>query len=189
MRPGLRLVVPGRQWATGAYPSGGWNWVPFGLAPQILAGWAVFAMALALPVALLLRRTVVAIASCAVLFVTSFTLVNWQLRDWLLTLAPAAARSHYGNMSAPAWNDLYLRSWLTGPGGSPASGTVVSRLGSVTSAQADRWIAQHGYTYWVAYQPHDRLQLFQFVVTAMLLALAFVLTLAAMWPLARWADD
>jgi hypothetical protein len=146
-------------------------------------------MALALPVALLIRRTVVAMASCAVAFVACFTLVNWQLRDWLISLAPVIAKSQFGMMSAPAWNGLFLRSWLTGPGGAPAGGAVTDRLASMTGAQADRWLAQHGYTYWVAYQPHDRLQLFQFAVTAILLVLAFLLVLAAMWLLPRRADD
>ena len=45
--------------------------------------------------------------------------------------------------------------------------------------------ALHHYTYWVAYQPHDRLQLFQFAVAAILLAAAAALTLAATWLLRR----
>ena len=50
---------------------------------------------------------------------------------------------------------------------------------------ADRWIAQHHYAYWIAYQPHDRLQVFQFAVAALLLAAAAAMTLAATWLLRR----
>jgi hypothetical protein len=78
----------------------------------------------------------------------------------------AIARGQYGNQVAPAWNDLFLRGWLTG-------------------AQADRWIAQHHYAYWIAYQSHGRLQVFQFTVAAMLLAAAAAMTLAAAWLLRR----
>ena len=178
------------QWTANDYPYGGWSWVPFGLSPLTLTGWTIFAMALALPIALLVRRTVLAMGCCAVAFVACFTLVNRQLRDWLVTLAPAVAKSQYGGITAArSWNALYLRSWVTGPGGAPASGTVMGKLNSMTGVQADRWIAQHGYTYWVAYQPHDRLQLFQFAVMAVLLILALVLTLAAVWLLPRRAGD
>ena len=173
------------QWPSSAFPYGGWNWVPFDLAPQVLAGWTVFAMALALPVAVLIRRTVPAMAACAAGYIAVYTLVNWRLRDWLLSLSPATARSQYPNPATPAWNDLFLRGWLTGPGGRPASSGVADTLNSMTVTQADRWIAQHHYAYLVAYQPHDRLQLFQFAVTAALLAAAAAMTLAATWLLRR----
>jgi hypothetical protein len=149
----------------------------------------LFAMALALPIALLVRRTVAAMASCAVAFVACFTLVNWQLRDWLLTLAPAVTRGRFEYLNAPSWNDLYLRSWLSGPSGSPASSTVVRSVYGMSGTQADRWIVQHGYTFWVAYQPHDHLPLFQFAIMAMLLVLALLLALAAGWLLPRLAND
>jgi hypothetical protein len=169
------------QWGSSDYPADGWNWVPFGLAPQTLAGWTVFAMALAMPVALLIRRTVMAMAACGAAFVACFTLINWQVRDWLLSLAPVVAKSRYGIVNAPHWNDLYLRGWLSGPGGARAGDAVVVRLSGMTGTQANQWIAQHGYTYWIAYQPHDRLALFQFAVMMVLLILAAALTLAAMW--------
>jgi len=41
----------------------------------------------------------------------------------------------------------------------------------------------------IAYQPHARLQVFQYAVAALLVLLAIALTLAAMWLLRRWADD
>ncbi len=173
------------QWASAAFPYGGWNWVPFGLVPQVFVGWTVFGLALALPVALLVRRTVPAMAACAAGFVAVYILVNWQLRDWLLSLAPVIARGQYGNPAAPSWNDLFLRGWLGGPGNDPASSAVIRSLNSMTGTQPDRWIALHHYTYWVAYQPHDRLQLFQFTFAAILLAAAAALTLTATWLLRR----
>jgi hypothetical protein len=168
-----------------AFPYGGWNWVPFGLVPEVMVGWTVFAMALALLVALLVRRTVPAMAACAAGFIAVFTLVNWRLRDWLVSLAPAIARRPYANQAAPSWNDLFLRGWVTGPGGSTASSEVVGKLNSMTGTQADRWIAQHHYAYWIAYQPHDRLQVFQFAVAAVLLAAAAAIIWAATWLLRR----
>jgi hypothetical protein len=177
------------QWPSSAFPYGGWNWVPFGLVPEVIVGWTVFAMALALPVAVLVRRTVPAMAACAAGFIAVFTLVNWRLRDWLLSLAPAIAGSQYGNQVAPSWNDLFLRGWLTGPDGGAASSGVVSKLNSMTGTQADRWMAQHHYTYWIAYQPHDRLQVLQFTVAAILLAAAAAMTLAAAWLLRRYPAE
>lgn len=159
--------------------------MPFGLVPEVAVGWTVLALALAQPVAVLVRRTVPAMAACAAGFIAVFTLVNWQLRDWLLSLAPEVARGQYGNPVAPAMNDLFLRGWLTGPGGGAASSGVLSKLHSGTVTQADRWIAQHHYAYWIAYQPHDRLQVFQFAVAALLLAAAAAMTLAATWLLRR----
>jgi hypothetical protein len=173
------------QWPSAAFPYGGWNWVPFGLVPELMVGWTVFAMALALLVALLVRRTVPAMAACAAGFIAVFTLVNWRLRDWLVSLAPAVAHRPYANQAAPAWNDLFLRGWLTGPGGSTASSEIVAKLNSMTGTQADRWIAQHHYAYWIAYQPHDRLQVFQFAVAAVLLAAAAAIVWAATWLLRR----
>ena len=173
------------QWPSSAFPYGGWSWVPFGLVPEVAVGWTVFALALALPVALLVRRTVLAMAACAAGYSAVFTLVNWRLRDWLVSLAPAIARGHYPNQIAPSWNDLFLRGWLAGPGGNQASSRVVGKLNGMTGTQADRWIAQHDYVYLVAYQPHDRLQLFQFAVAAVLLAAAAAMTLAASWLLRR----
>jgi hypothetical protein len=176
------------QWPSSAFPHGGWNWAPFGLVPEVIAGWAVFAMALALLAALLVRRTVPAMAACAAGFIAVFTLVNWRLRDWLVSLAPTIARSQYGNQTAPSWNDLFLRGWLTGPGGTASSGTV-SKLNSMTGTQAHRWIAQHHYAYWIAYQPHDRLQVFQFAVAAVLLATAAAMILAATLLLRRYPAE
>ena len=173
------------QWASAAFPYGGWNWVPFGLAPEVLVGWTVFGMALALPVALLVRRTVPAMAACAAGFVAVYILVNWKLRDWLLSLAPVTAHGQFSNAAAPSWNDLFLRGWLSGPGGRPAGSGVIRTLNSMTGTQVDRWIARHHYAYLIAYQPHDRLQLFQFTVAALLLVGAAALTLAATWLLRR----
>lgn len=173
------------QWASAAFPYGGWNWVPFGLVPEVFAAWTVFGMALALPVALLVRRTVPAMAACAAGFAAVYIAVNWPLRDRLVSLAPVIARVKFSYAAAPSWNDLFLHGWLAGPGGRPAGSGVLDRLNSMTATQADRWIARHHYAYWIAYQPHDRLQLFQFAIAAILLAAAAALTLAATWLLRR----
>ena len=173
------------QWASAAFPYGGWSWVPFGLVPEVFVAWTVFGMALALLVALLVRRTVPAMAACAAGFIAVYVAVNWQLRDWLLSQAPVIARVKFSYAAAPSWNDLFLRGWLAGPSGRPAGSVVINSLYNMTGAQADRWIALHHYAYLIAYQPHDRLQLFQFATAAILLAAAAALTLAATWLLRR----
>jgi hypothetical protein len=173
------------QWASAAFPYGGWSWVPFGLVPEVFVAWTVFGMALALLVALLVRRTVPAMAACAAGFIAVYVAVNWPLRDRLLSQAPVIARVKFSYAAAPSWNDLFLRGWLAGPSGRPAGSAVINRLYNMTGPQADRWIAQHHYAYWIAYQPHDRLQLFQFATAAILLAAAAALTLAATWLLRR----
>lgn len=173
------------QWTENEFPPAGWSWESFGLVPETLAAFTLFAMALALLAGLLIRRTVPAMASCAAACLAGFTLIQWQLRDWLISLAPVVARSQYGTANAPSWNDLYLRGWLTGPGGQPVSSAALNKLGDLTVPQLDRWLTQNHYTYWIAYQPHDRLRLFQFAVAAVLLAASAGAVLTAAWLLRR----
>jgi hypothetical protein len=177
------------QWTTDEFPQAGWSWEAFGLAPETLAGFTVFAMALALLAGLLIRRTVPAMAVCAAACVTCFVLVQWQLRDWLISLAPVVARSQYGTAGAPSWNGLYLRGWLTGADGRPVSNAVLARLPNLTVPQMDSWLTEHHYTFWIAYQPHDRLRLFQFVLAAVLLVAAAGAVLTGAWLLRTRATD
>lgn len=173
------------QWTENEFPPAGWSWESFGLAPETLAAFTLFAMALALLAGLLFRRTVPAMASCAAACVAGFILVQWQLRDWLISLAPVVARGHYGFTSPSSWNDLYLRGWFTGPGGRPVSSAVRDKLSALTVPQLDSALTRSHYAYWVAYQPHDRLRLFQFAVAAVLLAASAGIVLTATWLLRR----
>jgi hypothetical protein len=167
----------GPPWEAGGFSPAGWQ--PFGLAPETLMGLTLLAMSLALLAGVLIRRTVPAMAACAVACVGCFTLVQWPLRDWLTSLAPIVARGQYGYPFTPRWNDLVLHGWLTGPDGRPGSSAVLDKLNSLTVSQYDTWLTQHGYTYWIAYQPHDRLWLFQFATAAVLLTASAALLLTA----------
>jgi hypothetical protein len=174
------------QSSAGQAPFGGWAWADFGLAPDTLIGLTLLAMSLALFAGVAIRRTVPAIAACAVACVTCFTLALWPLRDWLVFLAPIVTRrlynyggSTFGDGGTPRWNDLYLRGWLTGPDGRPANGAVLTKLSS--RWRADTWLAQHHYTYWIAYQPHDRIWLFQLATAAVLVLASAAVVLMATW--------
>jgi hypothetical protein len=65
------------------------------------------------------------------------------------------------------------------------SSAVLDKLSSLTVPQLDNWLHRNHYTYWIAYQPHDRLWLFQFAAAAVLLAATAGIVLTATWLLRR----
>jgi len=166
------------QWAVNVIPNGGWDWDAFGLSPIAMVSWTVFAMALAMLAAAVFRRTVPAMASFAVTYAGGLTFTLWWLRPRLLTIAPAVIRAQLGYV--PGGNDLWLNAWFTGPDGHVLTLTQESNV-----VWRDPWLTGHHYTYWIAYQPHGRLVLFQLALAFMLLVLSAASVLAAVWLLRR----
>jgi hypothetical protein len=178
------------QWRIGGQAASGWGWDSFELSPSSLVSWTAFAMALAMLTGMLIRRTVPAMASFVVVYAGCLILAEWQLRPRLFGVAPLITRWQWGGTAlTPRWDDLFLRGWLTGPDGHPLStARMYNLIGASfrgTAAQEDRWLAQHHYVYWIAYQSHARLVVFQFAWAAILLAASACAVLAAVWLLRR----
>jgi hypothetical protein len=177
-------------WPVAVMPVKGWGWDAFELSPVSLVSWTVFAMALAMLAAALIRRTVPAMASFAVTYAGCLILAEWQLRPRLLTLAPLVTRWHWDILpETPRWDDLLLSSWVTGPDGHVLSLARLSRVLSTipqgSQAHEDQWLAAHHYASWVAYQPHSRLAVFQLILALILLTASASSVLAAIWLLRR----
>jgi hypothetical protein len=173
-------------------PNRGWDWDAFELSPPALVSWTIFAMALAMLTGAVIRRTVPAMASFAVIYAGCLTLAEWQLRPRLLALSPVVTRWHIESLRVPPsgnWNDLQLGSWLTGPGGHVLSQarelSVWIRIGQSSQPHPDQWMAAHHYASWIAYQPHSRLLVFQLIWALILLTVSAWSVLAAVWLLRR----
>jgi hypothetical protein len=105
-------------------------------------------------------------------------------------LAPLVA--HTPNLPGSAW---LINQWYTGRDGKPLSQAAVNQLlqsyhPAVTQVGANStqtnldpvgYIAQHGYTYWVSYQPASRFWPFQWIEGGYLLGLSVLLITATIW--------
>jgi hypothetical protein len=182
------------QWPVHVTPASGWDWDAFGLSPIALVGWTVFAMALAMLIAAVLRRTVPAMAAFAVSYAGCLFLGQWWLRPRLLDFAPVVARQPKDAAWFPLhWNDLWLNGWLTAPDGHVLTAAQELKLYTTMSqsprgVSQDQWLAAHHYVSWVAYQPYSRLLLFQLALAIGLLGLSALAVLVTVWLLRRKAE-
>jgi hypothetical protein len=170
------------QWPANITPARGWDWDAFGLSPIALAGWTVFAMALATLFAAMLRRTVPAMAASAVSYAACLFFGQYWFRPWLLNLFPVVTQWHgVSLMGPPSQSDYWVNSWLTGPGGhllgNRESNSLI--LAAYRHADPGQWLSANHYALWVAYQPTGRLVFFQFALGLILLVLSALLVLAA----------
>ena len=170
------------QWPANITPARGWDWDAFGLSPIALAGWTVFAMALATLFAALLRRTVPAMAAFAVTYAACLLSGLYWFRPWLLSLFPAVMRWNGASvLGAPGQHDYFVNSWTTGAGGhvlgDQQRNTVL--ISAWREGRPGQWLTAHHYAVWIAYQPHSRLAFFQFALTLVLLVFSALLVLAA----------
>jgi hypothetical protein len=196
---------PAGQWAGGTIPEGvPWEWNEFPLSPLTFTAFVLAAFGIAACAAALIRRTVPAMAATAAAAGVGAYLADTRLRTWLLTLHPVAARAQYGSGPAgwgPGWpfnGDYVLRGWLTDPAGHLVPGFLTMRGGGMslpggqlgrvltTGSLAHRrtWLAAHHYTYWISYQPHTRLLIFQAAWAGALLAVAITAFGLTIWRVA-----
>jgi len=172
------------KWPVNVTPDMGWDWDGFGLSPIALAGWTVFAMALAMLAGAAIRRTVPAMAAFAVSYAGCLFLGQWWLRPRLLSIAPVVARQSADTFYPSHWNDLSLNGWITAPDGHVVTAAQEVKLyfgmgQSHFRGTQSQWLAAHHYVSWMAYQPHSRLVLFQLAMVLALLVLSATLVLAA----------
>jgi hypothetical protein len=158
------------------------------------AAWTLTAFTIGALAGMLIRRILPAMA------VTLGAYLGLDLLTWLF-LRPhypvALVTSNPGlfnGLSATA-SPWMLSTWWTGPGGKPASQSVVNQVLALfphngaptvkeTPAQA---FAQHGITQWWRYIPVSRFWPMQFIEAGWLLALSVLLIAATVWLVRRRA--
>jgi len=175
------------QWTVNVTPSMGWDWDAFGLSPIALVGWTVFAMALAMLAGAAIRRTVPAMAAFAVCYAACLAFAEWWLRQRLLTIMPVVRQVSFDAIQNRG--DYGVNGWMTGPDGHVlTAGQQLNAYLAASHAKGmteGQWLTAHHYADWIAYQPHDRLVIFQLAVTLALLVLAALSVLTAVRLLSR----
>jgi hypothetical protein len=153
-----------------------WRWSSFELTPLSLADWTVLAMALALLCGVLIRRVLPAmIAFVASAGACGYLAQTW-LRPWLFGLGPVVKQVSWGTSAGwpPSTTTYMVRLWLQN-----GSGQRVSLPPAVSNVSA--WMAQHHYSYWVAYQPHSHLIWIELARNGILVTAAALAVLASVW--------
>jgi hypothetical protein len=175
------------QWQ-GLYPGYPWYWEHFELTPLSMACWTLLAMALALVIGVAVRRTVPAMAAFVLTYGAWLFFADPRLRPHLFTIGtvvkPALLESPSQGLR---YEDYVVDSWFTGPGGHrAATGSVLHRIPwNLPGINADRWLAQNHYAYWISYQPAARVWVFQLAWAAILLTAAAACVLSAVWLLRK----
>ena len=106
--------------------------------------------------------------------------------------------THHPNLPGSAW---IISHWYTGRNGKPLSQAAISQILQAdhpatnkigpntfqTFVNAVGYLTQHGYTFWVSYQPGSRFWPFQWIEGGWLLALSVLLIAATVWLVRRRA--
>jgi hypothetical protein len=152
------------------------------------AAWTLAACAIGALAGMLIRRVVPAIAATMAVWAGLALTAGLFLRQHYL--APLVA--HNPNLPGSAW---IISSWYTGRDGKPLSQAAVSQFlqgyhsathqvgPNSTQINLDPvgYITQHGYTFWVTYQPGSRFWPFQWIEGGYLLGLSVLLLAATIW--------
>jgi len=153
-----------------------WRWTSFELTPLSLAGWTVLTMALALLCGVLIRRVLPAMIAFTVTAGACAYLSQTWLRPWLFSIGPAVKQVSSSTSAGwpPSTTTYTVQTWLQAP-----SGQRISDPPAVNNVTA--WIAQHHYTSWVAYQPHNHLPWLELARNGILITAAAVAVLTSVW--------
>jgi hypothetical protein len=160
----------------------------FDLHGVTFAAWTLAACAIGALAGMLIRRVVPAIAATMAVWAGLALTAGLFLRQHYL--APLVA--HNPNLPGSAW---IISSWYTGRDGKPLSQAAVSQFlqgyhsathqvgpnSTQTNLDPVGYITQHGYTFWVTYQPGSRFWPFQWIEGGYLLGLSVLLLAATIW--------
>jgi hypothetical protein len=161
----------------------------FDLHGVAFAAWTLAACSIGALASMLIRRVVPAIAATMAAWAGLALAAGLFLRQHYLT--PLVA--HNPNLPGSAW---IISSWYTGRNGKPLSQAAVSQLlqgyhpaaatqvgpnSFQTTVDPVGYITQHGYMYWVTYQPASRFWPFQWIEGGYLLGLSVLLIAATIW--------
>ena len=161
----------------------------FDLHGVAFAAWTLVACSIGALASMLIRRVVPAIAATMAAWAGLALAAGLFLRQHYLT--PLVA--HTPNLPGSAW---IIGSWYTGRNGKPLSQAAVSQFlqgyhpaaatqvgpnSFQTTVDPVGYITQHGYMYWVSYQPASRFWPFQWIEGGYLLGLSVLLIAATIW--------
>jgi ABC-type transport system involved in multi-copper enzyme maturation permease subunit len=170
----------------------------FDLKGVAFAAWTLAAFAIGALAGMLIRRIVPAIAATLAVYAgLAFTTTLWLRQHYL---APLVTKNP-GGPPGPANAALPVSQWYTGPNGKPASQAAINHLLQAyqptvtkvgpnslqTSVSPQQYLAQHGYTQWMSYQPASRFWPFQWIESGWLVALSLILIAATIWLVRRRA--
>jgi hypothetical protein len=170
----------------------------FDLKGVTFAAWTLAAFAIGALAGLLIRRIVPAMAATLAVYAgLAFATALWLRQHYL---APLVTSNPAGPLS-PGATDLLVSQWYTGANGKPASQAVIDHLlqglqpvvinvgpnTRTTSLDPHQYLAQHGYTQWMSYQPASRFWPFQWIESGWLVALALILIATTIWLVRRRA--
>jgi hypothetical protein len=160
----------------------------FDLHGLTFAAWTLAACSIGALASMLIRRVVPAIAATMAAWAGLALAAGLFLRQHYLT--PLVA--HRPDLPGSAW---LISQWYTGRNGKPLSQAAVSQFlqgyhpaakqtgpnSSQTFVDPVGYITQHGYKYWVNYQPASRFWPFQWIEGGYLLGLSVLLIAATIW--------
>lgn len=160
-----------------------WNIESFELTPLSLLSWTLLAMALALLSGVMIRRVLPAMLAFFAVFGGCLIFAQLWLREHLFAIGVLTRRISMSRPSSLPSDSYFAGTWFAGPGGQRLDpDTIYARMYPQSGlADPDRWLAQHHYTYWEAWQPHQRLIWFLLARDGMLLVVAVLAVLAAAW--------
>lgn len=167
------------QWRTGSAVSP-WDWPSVELTPLSMASWTLLAMALALLLSVTIRRIVPVMLAFVVTSAACVAVTESWLWSRLLGIGTVSRAAPFGGDSPGVpWGTHVVREWFAGPHGQRL--TPLTIYARINYNHPERWLAQHHYTYWIAYQPHSHLVWLQLARNGILVAVAALLVLAAVW--------
>jgi len=170
----------------------------FDLKGVAFAAWTLAAFAIGALAGMLIRRVVPAMAATLAVYAgLTFTTTLWLRQHYLAPLVTSSP----GGPPGPGNAALPVSQWWTGPNGKPVSQSVINRLLQGFQPTAIRvgpntftkivdpqhYLAQHGYTQWMSYQPASRFWPFQWIESGWLVALSLILIAATIWLVHRRA--
>ena len=166
----------------------------FDLLGVAFGAWTLAAFAIGVLAGMLIRRAVPAIAASLAAYAgLAFATALWLREHYLTPLV-----THNPHLPGSAW---IISHWYTGRNGKPLSQAAISQIlqashpatngigpnTSQTVLNAVGYLTQHGYTFWVSYQPGSRFWPFQWIEGGWLLALSVLLIAATVWLVRRRA--
>ncbi len=180
-----------------------WDWGDFPFSPLAFTALVIAGFGIAVLAAALIRRTLPAMATTLAVGAALVYFADDRLRPWLLSLHPVITRAQYGGSLTSTVNHTYILSgWFTDGAGHIVPGLSITSDGGLDMTSATpstamttallngsfasqrRWLAAHHYTYWLSYQPQDRLMLFHAIWAGGLLVVGVAALGIAMWRVA-----
>jgi ABC-2 family transporter protein len=170
----------------------------FDLKGVAFAAWTLAAFAIGALAGMLIRRIVPAMAATLAVYAgMAFATTLWLRQHYLAPLVTNDPGGPPGAANAA----LPVSQWYTGPNGKPVSQSVIDHLLQgfqpivtkvgpktlKTSLDPHQYLAQHGYTQWMSYQPASRFWPFQWIEGGWLVALSLILIATTIWLVRRRA--